>query len=135
MRAPYAPAVVAVSFVLGLLLLSCSAGQSERGTGEDRADAAGAEDTQAPSAADSSGIRAALVPVAHLTSAREDLSTDELSGISELAVPRELHESAGESLGRSDFEDFGSTDEVLDHVSRNPEAVGLVPWDEVDPRV
>lgn len=145
MRALYAPAVVAVTFVLALLLFSCSAGQSEQGNGEDRASEegtgeggtgdAGAGDTQASSADDSSGLRAALVPVAHLTSAREDLSTDELSQTSELAVPRELHESAGESLGRSDFEDFGSTNEVLDHVSRNPEAIGLVPWNEVGPRV
>jgi poly-gamma-glutamate capsule biosynthesis protein CapA/YwtB (metallophosphatase superfamily) len=143
MRALYTLAAVAVTFVLALLLFSCSGGQSERetgaegavqeGTGESQAsDAAG---TQAPSTDDGSNPRAALVPVAHLTSAREDLSIDELSEASELAVPRELHESAERSLGRSDFEDFGSTDEVLDRVSRDPEAIGLVPWDEVDPRV
>jgi Bacterial capsule synthesis protein PGA_cap len=145
MRTCYSPAVVAATFVLTLLLFSCSAGQSEKGTGEegaiqggtgeDQAGEAGAEDTQAPSTDDSSGLRAALVPIAHLTSARENVTTDELAQASELAVPRELHESAEGSLGRSDFEDFGSTDEVLDRVSRNPEAVGLVPWEEVDPRV
>ncbi len=145
MKALYAPALVAVSFALALLLFSCSAVQSERGTGEDRAseestgegqaDAVGTEDKQGSSADDSSGLRAALVPIAHLTSTREDVSTDELSQASELAISRELHESARESLGRSDFEDFGSTDEVLDHVSRGPEAIGLVPWDEVTPRV
>ena len=145
MRTRYSPAAVAATFVLALLLLSCSAGQSEQatgeegavqeGTGEGRAVDAGAEDTRAPSTDNSSSLRAALVPIAHLTSARENVSTNELSRASELAVARELHESAGESLGRSDFEDFGSTDEVLDHVSRDPEAIGLVPWDEVDPRV
>jgi poly-gamma-glutamate capsule biosynthesis protein CapA/YwtB (metallophosphatase superfamily) len=143
MRALYTLAAVAVTFVLALLLFSCSGGQSERETGAEGAvqertgesQASDAGDTQAPSTDDSSNPRAALVPVAHLTSAREDLSIDELSEASELAVPRELHESAGRSLGRSDFEDFGSTDEVLDRVSRDPEAIGLVPWDEVDPRV
>jgi hypothetical protein len=136
MRAFYASsAVLVVTVALTLLLFSCSAGQSERDTGEDQASDSGAGDTQAPSRDGSSDLRAALVPIAHLTSAREDLSTDELSQALELAVPRELQESAAESLGRSDFEDFGSTDEVLDHVSRNPEAIGLVPWDKVDPRI
>src|SRR5919112_3519130 len=145
MRALYAPAVVVISFVLALLLFSCSAGQSERETGEDRVSEEGmgesragdteTGDTQGSSADDRSGLRATLVPVAHLTSTRENVSMDELSGISELAVSRELRESAGEALDRSDFEEFDSTDEVLDHVSRNPEAIGLVPWDEVDPRV
>ena len=145
MRTRYSPAAVAVTFVLTLLLFSCSAGQSEKGTGEEgavqegtgegRVGEAGAEDTQAALTDDSSDLRAALVPIAHLTSAWENVSMDELSQASELAVPRELHESARGLLGRSDFEDFGSTDEVLDHVSRNPEAIGLVPWTEVDPRV
>ena len=145
MRALYAPAAVAAAFVLALLLFSCSVGQSEKGTGEEgavqegtgegRTGEAGAEDSRGPSRDDSSSLRAALVPIAHLTSARENVSTDELSQASDLVIPQELHESAGELLDRSDFEDFGSTDEVLDHVSQNPEAVGLVPWDEVDPRV
>src|SRR5918998_921099 len=143
MRALYTLAAVAVTFVLALLLFSCSGGQSERETGEEGAvqegtgedQASDAASTQAPSTDDSSNLRAALVPVAHLTSAREDLSIDELSEALELAVPRELHESAERSLGRSDFEDFGSTDEVLDRVSRDSEAIGVVPWDEVDPRV
>ena len=140
MRALYAPAVIVISFVLALLLFSCSAGQSERETGEDRANEevtgeGRAGNTQASSADDSSGLRSSLVPVAHLTSVRENVSMDELSGVSELAVSRGLHESAEESLGHSDFEDFGSTDEVLNHVSRSPEAIGLVPWNEVDPRV
>ncbi len=149
-RALYASAAVAITVVLALLSFSCSAGQYEKGadqegtgeeraggeeTGEDRAGKAGPEDARAPSTDDRSDLRASLVPIAHLTSAREDASTDELSQAAELAVPGELHESAGELLGRSDFEDFDSTDAVLDHVSRTPEAIGLVPWDEVDPRV
>jgi hypothetical protein len=145
MRPLHASAALAVPFVLALLLFSCSAGQSERGTGEEgavqestgegRAVGARAEDAQTSSTDNTLDLRANLVPVAHLTSAQEDVSTDELSQASELAVPQELQELAGSLLGRSDFEDFGSTDEVLDHVSRNPEAIGLVPWYEVDPRV
>jgi poly-gamma-glutamate capsule biosynthesis protein CapA/YwtB (metallophosphatase superfamily) len=138
MKALYVPAVVAVTFVLVSLLFSCAGGQSEQGAVQEEADESQTGDagaTQAPSTDDSSDLRGALVPVAHLTSVREDLSTDELSGVSSLAVPRELRESAEGSLGRADFEDFGSTDEVLDHVSRDPEAIGLVPWNEVDPRV
>jgi poly-gamma-glutamate synthesis protein (capsule biosynthesis protein) len=42
---------------------------------------------------------------------------------------------AGELLNRSDFEDFDSVDTVIDHVSRTPDAIGLVPWDEVNPQV
>ena len=136
----HTPAALAVTVVLTLLLFSCSAEQSEQETGEGRAGEGGAgeagtEDTQSSSAAGGSDLRAALIPIAHLTAAREDASTDELSQAAELAVPQEVHELAGELLGRSAFEDFGSTDEVLDHVSRTPEAIGLVPWDAVDPRV
>ncbi|MDQ3911825.1 MAG: CapA family protein [Actinomycetota bacterium] len=60
---------------------------------------------------------------------------EELSQTRSLAVPRELQESVGELLGRSDFQSFDSADAVLDHVSRTPEALGLVPWDKVEPRV
>lgn len=63
------------------------------------------------------------------------MSTNELSQTTELAVPQEFHELAGDQLGRSDFEDFGSSGAVLEHVSRAPEALGLVPWDEVTPQV
>ena len=144
-RLLYIPVVLAVTAVLALLLLSCSAGQPEKetgqegtgggDTGEGRAGEAGSEDTRPSPADDRSDVRASLVPIAHLTSARENASIDELYGAAELAVPRESHELAGELLGRSDFEDFGSTDAGLDHVSRTPEAVGLVPWNEADPRV
>jgi poly-gamma-glutamate synthesis protein (capsule biosynthesis protein) len=65
----------------------------------------------------------------------ENVSTQELSQTGELAVPREFQEIAGEFLGSSDFESFDSADGVLDHVSRTPGALGLVPWDKVDPRV
>ena len=59
----------------------------------------------------------------------------ELSQNGELAVPQEYQELAGELLGRSNFGSFDSGEEVVDYVSRTPEAVGLVPWDEIDPRV
>jgi poly-gamma-glutamate capsule biosynthesis protein CapA/YwtB (metallophosphatase superfamily) len=42
---------------------------------------------------------------------------------------------AEELLDRPNFESFDSAEAVVDHVSRNPEAMGLVPWDEVGPRV
>ncbi len=131
----HAPAALAVTVVLSLLLFSCSAEQSEQGTSEDEASKAEPEDTRAPSADERPDLPASLIPIAHLTSAREDVSTDELSQAAELAVPGEVHELAEGLLGRSDFEDFSSTDEVLDYVSQAPEATGLVPWDEVDPRV
>ena len=126
---------MAALFTLALLLVSCSAGQSEEGAGEDQSDEANSEEVQEPSAGTEPDLQASLVPIAHLTSALENVSTDELSQNPELAVPRESHEVAGELLDRSEFEDFGSAGAVLDHVSRTPEAVGLVPWDEIEPRV
>ena len=76
-----------------------------------------------------------LVPIVHLTSNRESVSKDELSQNRELAVPQESRETAQELLGSSGFEGFDSAGAVVDYVSRNPEAMGLVPWDEVGPRV
>ena len=63
------------------------------------------------------------------------MSKDELSQNRELAVPQESRETAQELLGSSGFEGFDSAGAVVDYVSRNPEAMGLVPWDEVGPRV
>jgi poly-gamma-glutamate synthesis protein (capsule biosynthesis protein) len=62
------------------------------------------------------------------------VSTADLSQAPELAVPQEFREAAGQLLSRSDLEDYDSTDAVVDYVGRTPEAVGLVPWDEVGPR-
>jgi len=76
-----------------------------------------------------------FVPIIHLTSPEENVTVSELSRIRELAVPRRLREPAGKLLGRSSFKYFNSAEAVVDHVSQSPGAVGLVPWDEVDPRV
>ncbi|QIN80291.1 hypothetical protein GBA65_19180 [Rubrobacter marinus] len=77
----------------------------------------------------------ALVPIAHITSPREDVSMEELSRTRDLAVPRELREAASGLLGPSDLEGMESVGAVLDRVSRDPAALGLVPWEEVGPRV
>src|SRR5215210_3414479 len=125
------PAVIAFDF--NLLILpssSCSSVQSE-----DRADETRSEDVREPSEEARSEPQGSLVPIAHLTSNREDVSTEELSQTRHLAVPQEFQEAAGDLLDRSDFEGFDSAGEVVDHVSRTPESVGLVPWEEIEPRV
>ena len=63
------------------------------------------------------------------------MSKEELSQNRELAVPQASMDSAEELLGGSGFRGFDSAGAVVDHVSRNPEALGLVPWDEIGPRV
>src|SRR5829696_328867 len=117
-RVLYTPAAIAVVATLALLLGSCSGEQTESWASEE--------------AVGSYGLRASLVPIVHLTSAQEDVSVQELSQNGELAIPQESQELVEELLGRSDF---GSGEEVVDYVSRTPEAVGLVPWDQIDPRV
>lgn len=59
----------------------------------------------------------------------------ELSRDHEPAVPRGLREPLARLLGDGDFETLDSAEAVVEHVSRTPDAVGLVPWEEVDPRV
>jgi poly-gamma-glutamate capsule biosynthesis protein CapA/YwtB (metallophosphatase superfamily) len=137
-----------MAFVISLILLlaSCSSdapqGQAreDRGSGEPRetreaagggSGAAGAG--QAPEEA--SRPDEPLVPIAHLTSTRESVSKEELSRTRELAVPQESVGPAEELLGGSGLRGFDSAEAVVDHVSRTPEALGLVPWDEVGPRV
>ena len=78
---------------------------------------------------------AALVPIAHLSSLRENVSRRELSRTQGLAVPPESHETAERMLDLPDLQSFDSTEAVVDHVSRNPDALGLVPWDAVGPQV
>ena len=63
------------------------------------------------------------------------MSTQELSQADELAVPQGYQGLAEELLDRSAFERFDSVETVVDHVSRNPGTMGLVPWDEVGPQV
>src|SRR5215210_2777314 len=125
------PAVIAFAFTL--LVLPSSSCSSEQN--EDRADETRSEDVQEPSEEARSEPQASLVPIAHLTSNREDVSLEELSQTRDLAVPQEFQEAAGDLLDRSDFEGFDSAGEVVDHVSRTPESVGLVPLEEIEPRV
>ena len=73
-RAPYTPAAIAVAATLALLLGSCSGEQTE-----DRGAEEGASEVDFQEAVESSGLRASLVPIAHLTSAREDVGVQELS--------------------------------------------------------
>ncbi len=134
-RAFYTPATIAVVAALALLLGSCSTRQIEDQGGKEGASEASSQEVRGSSGSSSSDLQASLVPIVHLTSAREDVSTQELSQNGELAIPRESQELAGELLGRSDFEGFDSSGEVVDYVSRTPEAIGLVPWNEIDPRV
>ena len=77
----------------------------------------------------------ALVPIAHLTSTRENVSLEELSRTRNLAVPRDLQETTDGLLGPSGLEEMESSGAVVNRVSREPEALGLVPWEEVSPRV
>jgi poly-gamma-glutamate capsule biosynthesis protein CapA/YwtB (metallophosphatase superfamily) len=141
-RTLYAPAVMMVILVSLLLLLgSCSPEGSEGQAGEDKQAGAVREDQAAGSQQESGETSEdasqpePLVPIVHLTSNRESVSKDELSQNRELAVPQESRETAEELLGGSGFEGFDSAGAVVDYVSRNPDAMGLVPWDEVGPRV
>jgi Bacterial capsule synthesis protein PGA_cap len=148
LRAPVMIAVIAVVLSSFLLLISCSSesstGQSQRAedgrrAGSMRGERAATARTEASSES-SKGVhhpetRAALVPIAHLSSTLEEVSTEELSRTRDLAVERGSRGEAGQLLGRSEFESFESADAVVDHVSRTPGTLGLVPWDEAGPRV
>ena len=143
-RVPYVPvaiAVIAALAALALLLNSCFAEQPTEQGNTDRPEKAAsgqpgkpASDRKPPEEAAPEPPRS-LVPITHLTSTRESVSTEELSQALNLSVPRGYEEAAQELLDRSDFEGLDSVDAVIDHVSRTPEAMGLVPWDEVNPRV
>ena len=60
---------------------------------------------------------------------------EELAEMPELATPEGSLEAARELTGRSGFRTFESESKTIDHVARTPGAFGLVPWDEVGPRV
>ena len=145
-----APVMMAVVLSLFPLLISCSSeGSKQPGEGQrpDESQRAGAmltgqtrgartEDAGEPSkGAHASEPQAALVPITHLSSTLENIAVEELSRSRGLAVGRGFREEAGELTGRSEFESFDSAEAVVDHVSRTPGALGLVPWDEVGPRV
>ena len=138
--------VIAVLILLSLLSFSCSPEQSseeqaaeDRQTGEAREGGGGESRPERTGEATGEASQPEpvrpLVPIAHLTSDLESVSVEELSRNRELAVPRDSQELAEELLGGSGFQSFDSAGAVVDHVSRDPEALGLVPWDEVGPRV
>ncbi len=145
LRTPVMMAVIAVMISLFPLLVACSSeGSKDQPDGSQQIDEnqqAGATrggetgDARTEAADDHSEPQAALVPVAHLGSTLENVSMEELSGKRGLAVGRGYREEAAGLVGSPRFESFASDDAVVDHVSRTPEALGLVPWDEVGPRV
>jgi capsule synthesis protein PGA_cap len=145
-RALYAPVAIALVAVMAsltlLLLVSCSAersggqAQKDQRSGEVREGGSDAARPEEPSeGAGQTEPQASLVPIAHLTSLKVNMSTQELSQADELAVPQGYQGLAEELLDRSGFESFDSVETVVDHVSRNPGTMGLVPWDEVGPQV
>jgi hypothetical protein len=136
-------AVIAVMISLFPLLFACSSEGSKdqsdggRRTEEGQRDSAtrggqAGDDSKGASRAET---QAAIVPIAHLSSIAENISTQELSGTRNVAVGRGYHDEAEELLDSPRFESFDSGDAVVEHVSNTPEALGLVPWDEVGPRV
>ena len=143
--APVAAAVMALLASLLLLVASCSPEQpqgqasGDRQAGEVREGQAGGsqpeEGRQTSEDASQPEPERPLVPIAHLTSTLKSVSEEELSQNRELAVPQESRELAEKLLGGSGFRGFDSTGAVVEHVSRNPGALGLVPWDEVGPQV
>jgi hypothetical protein len=146
LRTPGMMAVIAVMISLFPLLFGCSSeGPKGQSDGSQRTDegqrSSAARGGQTGNAGDDSKgarrteTRAALVPIAHLSSTAEDISTRELSGTRNLAVGRGYRDEVEELVDSPKFESFVSGAAVVDHVSRTPEALGLVPWDEVGPRV
>jgi hypothetical protein len=144
-RAPMLLAVFAILLCLSPLLFACSSEEPEGQSGGGNASgdtpgkqAGGAENGDAretSGAADQPKPPAALVPIAHLSSTLQDVSTKDLSEERQLAVARGAREEAGGLLDRTEFRSFDSEEAVIDHVSETPGALGLVPWDEVGPRV
>ena len=132
-----AMAVVAVLASLVLLpLISCSSERSQQRDGEAREGGASPGNAgQGQEGAGQSESLASLVPIAHLTSLEESVSTQELSQAGQLVVPRGYEKLAGDLLDRSNFESLDSAEAVVERVSRVPGALGLVPWNAVDPRV
>jgi hypothetical protein len=145
LRAPLMLAVISLFLYLCLLLISCSSEEQGDQSGEGRQ--AGASREEQAGGPKSEGSHepsknesrheppAALVPIAHLGSTLEGVSVEDLSKARGLAVARGSSEEAGELIGRTEFESFDTAESVIRHVSRTPEALGLVPWSEVGPRV
>src|SRR5215208_5671171 len=146
LRTPVMMAVIVVMISLFPLLFGCSSeGAKDQSDGSRRTDegqrATATRGGQTGNAGDlSKGARgtetqAALVPIAHLSSTTENISTQELSGTRNLAVDRGYRDEAEELLDGPRFESFDSEAAVVDQVSKTPDALGLVPWDELGPRV
>src|SRR5215204_6446280 len=146
LRTPVMMAVIAVMISLFPLLFGCSSeGSKDQSDGSRRTDegqrAGATRGGQTGDAGDGSkGARrtetqAALVPIAHLSSTAENISAQELSGPRNLAVSRGYRDEAEELIGSPRFESFDPEAAVVDHVSKKPDALGLVAWDEVGPRV
>ncbi|MGF1473564.1 MAG: CapA family protein [Rubrobacteraceae bacterium] len=145
--------LAAVVLILLVLLGSCSADQSGESPDNDSSGTGGSKSaptkeqpaknpTGTPEANEQADpregpreVRAALVPIVHLTSEQESVSVEQLSGLPDLAVPEGSRAAAEELLGRSEFGLSGPAPAVVDHVSRSPGATGLVPWDAVTPQV
>jgi poly-gamma-glutamate synthesis protein (capsule biosynthesis protein) len=151
LRTPVMIAVIAVMVSLFPLLVACSSEgskdqpdgsrQTEEGqrTGATRGGQTGNARTEGASDGSISANRpetqAALVPIAHLSSTVENVSMQELSETRGLTVGRGYRGEATGLVGRSRFVSFDAGAAVVDHVSKTPDALGLVPWDEVGPRV
>ena len=146
LRTPMMMAVIAVMISLFPLLFACSSeGSKDQAGGSRQTDegrqAGATRGGQTGNAGDGSKgatraeTQAALVPIAHLSSTAENISTQELSGTRDLAVGRGYRDEAEELVDSPKFESFDSGAAVVDHVSKTPGALGLVPWDEVGPRV
>src|ERR671917_285586 len=136
-------AVIAVMISLFPLLFACSSEGSKdqpdgvRRTGEGQRDSAtrGGQTGDGSKGASRAETQAAIVPVAHLSSTAENISTQELSETRDLAVGRGYRDEVEEFVEGARFDSFDSEAAVVDHVSKTPDALGLVPWDEVGPRV
>jgi poly-gamma-glutamate capsule biosynthesis protein CapA/YwtB (metallophosphatase superfamily) len=138
LRTPVMMAVIAGMFSLFPLLFACSSeGSKDQSEGSRRTDGAqrAGDAGDGPKGPRLTETQAALVPIAHLSSTAENISTQELSGTRNLAVGRGYRDEAEELIDSPRFERFDSEAAVVDHVSKTPEALGLVPWDEVGPRV
>lgn len=136
-KALYALAVV--SSVLLSSLVSCSSEPLQR-LSSARPETTGElsvwlESDREPTEADPPEAQAYLVPVTHLTSTLENVTVRELTRDYDPAVPRGLRDPLSELLDDRDLDTFDSAEAIVDHVSRTPGAVGVVPWNDVTPQV
>jgi poly-gamma-glutamate synthesis protein (capsule biosynthesis protein) len=77
----------------------------------------------------------ALVPIVHLSSPVKGAGMEGLANVRGLMVPEGAARRAGELFRGEDLAVLPSSEAVVRRVSREPGAVGLVPWDAVDARV